>query len=852
MMSRLICCLSLLLGVFAASTRAADQADGETTERTVDPAGAEFFKKHIQPVLAEHCYRCHSKRAIKVRADLLLDSSAGVTQGGEGGAIVVPGHPEESRLIEAIRWTNRDFQMPPDNSLSPEQIEKFVEWVKMGAPDPRGAQASDAARASVSAEEASRTLWSLEPVQRPEVPTGVTESSNPIDAFIAAEHRARGLTPVDRADKSTLLRRVYLDLIGIPPSPAEQNEFLDDTSADAYEKVVDRLLESEQHGVRYARHWLDVLRYADVDERMLAARGIYLWRDWVINALNDDVPYDQFVRAQLTGYRSTTRTQMSATGFRSKAEPRADDLFAMGLLARGAVVRDGQREGELAINAVETVSAAFMGMTVACAKCHDHVYDPITQRDYYAMKALFDPLVPRKITLATADDLFASGQASQEIADRKAPIEAKMEALAAPYKKKRYDDRVAMLPADVQEVIRKPERDRSAAEQKIADDYFPVLRIDSGVFQEIMPEDVRKKYQELERQLSEAGRAGDGRRVSLAEFWTVAVDPKKDTEKSYILTSGDPERPEMDHEVGPGWPFAPSSTEFREGRVEAFSDWLTASENPLFARVAMNRIWQWHFGEGLHRSPSDFGRFTGVPSNRKLLDWLASEFVRQNFSMKAIHKLIVTSQTYQMASHVDPQPAAASVAGDPTNSFLWHFPLQRLSAEPIWDSIFAAAETLDLAVGGPSFSTDSGEQRRRGRRSRRDDESKESHRRAAYLTRGYSTNREVMANFLLAFDVDDGRAPCPLRTQTVTASQSLFLMNGDEIERATSRFADRLQKESEGDLSAAVDLGYRVTLARHPSSAEREQALAYLENDPARLKGLAWLLFNLDEFIYVK
>ena len=185
--------------------------------------------------------------------------------------------------------------------------------------------------------------------------------------------------------------------------------------------MVDHLLASEQHGVRYARRWLDVLRYADVDERMIAADGIYLWRDWVINALNDDVPYDQFVRAQLTGYRSTERTQMSATGYRSKAEPRPDDLFALGLLARGAVVRDGKVEGELALSAVETVSTAFMGLTVACAKCHDHVYDPITQRDFYAMKALFDPLVPRKITLATADELIASGRAAQEAADRRAP-----------------------------------------------------------------------------------------------------------------------------------------------------------------------------------------------------------------------------------------------------------------------------------------------------------------------------------------------------------------------------------------------------------------------------------------------
>ncbi|MCA9217680.1 MAG: DUF1553 domain-containing protein, partial [Planctomycetales bacterium] len=259
----------------------------------------------------------------------------------------------------------------------------------------------------------------------------------------------------------------------------------------------------------------------------------------------------------------------------------------------------------------------------------------------------------------------------------------------------------------------------------------------------------------------------------------------------------------------------------------------------------------WHFGQGLHKLPSDFGKFAADPSHPKLLDWLASEFVRQGFSMKAIHRLIVTSQTYQLASTVAPEFASSNRDADPTNTYLWQFPLQRLSAEPIWDSIFAAAECLDLTVGGPSFSVGS-TNRQRGRRSRREDESTESYRRAAYLTRGYSTNRDVMANFLQAFDVDDGRAPCPQRTQTVTATQGLFMMNSDEVEVATTKFAERLQRESNGDLSAAVDLGYRIALVRQPSDQEREHVLAYLQDNAGRLKGFAWLLFNLDEFIYIR
>jgi Protein of unknown function (DUF1553)/Protein of unknown function (DUF1549) len=680
-------------------------------------------------------------------------------------------------------------------------------------------------------------LWVLKPVVRPEIPSRKAVSSNPIDGFIAESYEADNLHPVGQADRRTLLRRVTLDLTGLPPTLDEQEAFLRDNSPDAYEQVVDRLLASEQHGVRYGRHWLDVLRYADVDERMIAAPGIHLWRDWVIRALNDDVPYDQFVRAQLTGYRSRSRTQMSATGVRSRVEPRLDDQFALGFLARGAVIRDGVATKELPIVAVETVSTAFMGLTVGCAKCHDHMYDPITQRDFYAMKALFDPLVLRKVTLASTADLVAAGRAIDETSKKRAEFERPIETLAAPYRAKLREDRIGMLPPDVQAIIRKPEEARSAAEAKIADDYFPVLRIDDDRIQGIMSADDRRKYRELQGKLAQVG---ERRGPSLPAFWTVEVDPRKELEKSYILTSGDPDRPELKNEVKPGWPFAPASLEFREGRIEAFSDWLTAPENPMFARVAVNRIWQWHFGQGLHRTPSDFGVMSPTPSDPKLLEWLAAEFVARGFRMKEIHRLIVTSETYKLASEVDPARSSAELAADPENAHLWHFRLRRLEAEPIWDAVFTSAGELDLSTGGPSFELGG----RRGGRG--------PARRAAYMIRGYSTNRDVVPNFLQSFDVDDGRAPCPVRTRTVTAPQALFLMNSDVIQTASEKFAERLKKESAGDLGIAVELGYRVAIARNPSVAERAVALAYLQADPERLKGFTWLLFNLDEFLYAR
>ena len=695
-------------------------------------------------------------------------------------------------------------------------------------------------------------LWILGPLVRPETPSVASKPANPVDAFIAAKYAAKGLKPVAQADKPTLLRRVYLDLIGIPPTPAEQDAFLKDESRDAYEKVVDKLLASDQHGVRYGRHWLDILRYADADEQMTAAGGIHYWRDWVINAVNNDLPYDQFVRAQLTGYRTTERTQMANVGVRTPRDPRPEDVFALGFLARGDVFRDNKNAQELPIAAVETVSTAFMGLTVGCAKCHDHMYDPIKQKDFYAMKALFDPLVIRKTTLASPAEIMAKGKQQEEAERKRAPFEKAVTEFAAPYKAKLYEDRVAMLPPDVKAIVLKPEKQRSPAEQKIADDYFPVLRIDSDKLEEAMPEADRKKFKELQKALQQANGGANFRGNGLPAFWSVAADPKRETETSYILTSGDADRPEKNHPVEPGWPFMPAGTDLREGRLMAFSDWLTSRDNTMFARVAVNRLWQWHFGEGLQKLSSDFGKLGGVPANADLLDWLASEFIQRNFSMKEINRLMVTSDTYKLASAADPKSSATAIKIDPEDKYLWRFRLQRLEAEPIWDSILTAAGDLDTTLGGPSFDPSPAPPGRRGGGRGGAQLDAKTNRRAAYMVRGFSTSREVVPNFLQSFDVDDGRVPCPMRTQTVTAPQSLFMMNSPEVDKASAKLAERMKKFGGEDLKASIDEGFRLTIGRTPSPSERDSALTYVEKNPDRLKGLAWLLFNLDEFIYFR
>ncbi len=326
-------------------------------------------------------------------------------------------------------------------------------------------------------------------------------------------------------------------------------------------------------------------------------------------------------------------------------------------------------------------------------------------------------------------------------------------------------------------------------------------------------------------------------------------------EPSYILASGEPTQPQKDKPVEAGFPFQPQNLEFRDGRRETFTEWLVAPENPLFARVAVNRLWQWHFGKGLQPNPSDFGLLGGRLTHPELLDWFASEFVARGYSMKAMHKLMVMSDTYRMSSSPEPLLVTKNTAVDPANDLLWQFRLLRLGAEPIWDSIFSAAQRLDLKIGGKSFQlADENGARRRGAGMSANLDAKASglQRRGAYIQRGYHQSMDVMPNFLQVFDVEDGRAPCPERTRTVTAPQGLFLMNDKLVMEAAAKFADRLRKEALDGIAQAIDLGYRIAISRPPSPVEKDSALSYVDGDPARLNGFAWLLFNLDEFSYVQ
>ncbi|MEO2045320.1 MAG: DUF1549 domain-containing protein, partial [Pirellulales bacterium] len=391
-------------------------------------------------------------------------------------------------------------------------------------------------------------LWPVGPLVRPATPEG-----HPVDAFISQTHSTKGLKPVDSASQEAVLRRVYFDLIGLPPSIEQLDTFLNDRSLDAYEKVVDQLLADPQHGVRYARHWLDLLRYCDVDGGMPAEAGIYRWRDWVISALNRDLPYDEFVRLQIAGDLSE--------------DP--NDRFATGFLARAARSKSDSGH-QLAFGAVDTISSVFLGMTVACAKCHDHFYDSITQQDYYQMKALFDGLTLHKETFATDEEQTAHKKVLEQREAQKQAIQERLDKITDPYYPALFEERLKLLPPQVEAIYRKPEEQRTEAEKKLADDYAPVVLIDARKFRDAMPPAETQLYENIRQTLVKLERDSP----ALPVYWSVHEQKPGQRRKSHILASAEPGQPL--EEVTPGFPFSNLEIDPTEATPrQIFLDWLT-------------------------------------------------------------------------------------------------------------------------------------------------------------------------------------------------------------------------------------------------------------------------------------
>ena len=599
----------------------------------------DFFENKIRPILADNCYKCHSAQAEKVKGGLLLDTRDGVLKGGDSGPAIVPGAPEKSLLIEAISYSNLDLQMPKDKKLADDQIADLTEWVRMGAPDPRVMTAADAQKWSDN----KTNHWAWQPLKRwplPEV-SDTNWCESPVDYFVLAKLDEKGLKPNPPADRRTLIRRASFDLIGLPPTPEEVQDFVNDTSPDAFAKVVDRLLASPHYGERWGRHWLDVARYSDTKGQ--PRRDIedninpfaWTYRDYVIRSFNEDKPYNRFVMEQIAADKLPSTRQNPA------------NLEALGFLTIGDHFMGMQND--MINDRIDVVCKGFLGLTVTCARCHDHKFDPIPQKDYYSLHGIFSSSVEPKVE----------------------PVIGKISDTPAYHAY--YEMRESL----------------GAQETQLTED-LPKIR-KSG------DRDALKMEQQKLRQTEHA----------IAELeWTNLAAPTRamvleDTVKGHdspLLIRGEAGNrgqtvPRRYLQVLSG-PYRPVFSNCRR-RLE-FALGTTSPSNPLTSRVMANRIWLHHFGAGIVTTPDDFGMMSEPPSNPELLDYLAVNFMTNGWSIKKMHRLIMLSSVYQESSTENPRYAQT----DPENRYCWRANIRRLEYEPLRDSLLAIGGMLDTNLYG--------------------------------------------------------------------------------------------------------------------------------------------------------
>jgi hypothetical protein len=757
-----------------------DEPEAVASGGAVSPEGIEFFEKRVRPILAERCYACHSAGAKKLRGGLLLDTRAGLLEGGASGPVVVPGQPDQSILISAVRYDDPTLQMPPKQRLSEAEIAALVGWVKLGAPDPRGpGPTASAPRKPIDLAEA-RRFWSFRPVADPPLPQVVdaTWAHTTIDRFVLAGLEAKGMRPAQHADRRTLIRRATFDLTGLPPTPEEVNAFLADDAPDAFAKVVDLLLASPHYGERWGRHWLDLVRYADTSgcAADFPVPSAYLYRNYVIDALNADKPYDQFVRAQVAGDLLPHTSQGQ----------KYEQIIATGYLAIGRRFGSLPDEFHLTLeDTIDVVGKTILGLSISCARCHDHKFDPITQRDYYALYGIFNsaryaypgtelPAEPKDfVPLVTDEEQTRVVEPYERELQRLRADVARADRTRDLVKKGRKETTDGRTLPSLEEAKASCE----AATQRLADhiahrpDYRSAFAVTEGT-----PADARVQPK------------GDPRH--LGPF----------VPRGFLGVLG-------------GQRLAPGET--GSGRLP-LAGWLTDPGNPLTARVMVNRIWQYHFGQGLVRSPNDFGARGSPPTHPELLDHLATQFVRSGWSLKAMHRLIMLSSAYQMACDHDPR----CLEVDPKNERLWTFNRRRLDAEELRDAMLAVGGGLDRTPGGPHpfprepyhftqhqpffavYPTD---------------------RRSVYLMQ----QRLKKHPFLEAFDGADPNATTAQRPFNITPIQALVFMNDPFVHDQAAHFADRLAREAP-DQTGRIDLAYRRAFSRRPTERELGLCAAHL------------------------
>lgn len=738
------------------------------------PEQIQLFESRVRPVLVMHCQKCHGPA--KQQSGLRLDTKAALLVGGDSGPVVVPGKPEESPLIEAINHAG--LKMPPKEKLPADAIAALTDWVRQGAPWPDERIISK----KPSLEEARRTHWAFQPV-RPPTPPAVTDTAwplNDVDRFIRAALDARGLKPVELADKATLLRRVTFDLTGLPPTPEEVRAFLADPSPVAYSRVVERLLASPAYGERWGRHWLDVVRYADTagDNSDYPIPQLYLYRNYVIRAFNADRPYDQFLLEQLAGDLLPHRDE----------EERRMHVIATGYLGnarRFGSYEDARYQWYLTYeDTIDNLGKALLGLTVSCARCHDHKFDPIPTEDYYALYGFFQ------------STRFPWPGVELDKMQR---------------------DLVPLLPPEEAEPLLR-EREQRLTE---LEDEIQRLSKEQATADQARREQLKKQIVNVRNRKEKLGQQP----LPFPTAYAVAEGTRR-VGSARMQLRGDPEKPgkEVPRRFLSvlGGQTLPSETQ-GSGRLH-LARWLVDPANPLTARVFVNRLWQHHFGKGLVATPNDFGKQGHKPSHPELLDYLANRFVADGWSIKAMHRLLVQSRIYQLASHDDPVNRQI----DPTNDYLWRYTPRRLDAEALRDSLLAISGKLDRSEGGPHPfphpTTWDFTQHKPFKAVY------ESQRRSVYLM----TQRIQRHPYLALFDGADTNASTAARVTSTTPLQALYLMNDSFVHDQARAFANRLRREA-ADETARIERAHLLAFGRLPTATELRLSQEYLE------KARSWL-----------
>jgi cytochrome c553 len=775
-------------------------------------------EKSAKAIFEANCLTCHGDART---SDLDLRELTTILKGGKRGPAIVPGNAEASILYKAVTRQG-ELKMPPGKAaLTDSEIRALRDWIDTGA-------RWEAAPATAAA-----SWWSFRKPVPPPVPAVKNPAlvRNPIDAFILAKLEQNGLRPAPEADRRTLVRRAYFDLHGLPPSPEQVEQFVKDQSSDAYEKLIEQLLASPRYGERWGRYWLDLVRYADTSgfETDHFFTTAWRYRDWVIKSFNDDKRYDTFVQEQIAADELWS-TNMDLEGTLKLPKEKEENvnrrigtsLFTLGSFPIEFTYYGDQFRAEWQADAVDTVGAAFLGLTVACARCHDHKFDPISQRDYYRMTALFAGSIEREIPLVSLFDiqtntrnfpLLAQAQVLKQMAGR--GRRGSSRGGAGRQQQQAQADQVD--PIDPDAVASSPrgptDPQRAALLQRLGEAYlraperFPTANV--LAHEEIVPD----------------------------THILVRGDFKK---------KGDKVEPGFLSALNPGPPIVePSGVLFVPQRRKALAQWLTSPDQPLLARVMVNRIWQGHFGKGLVTTPNDFGRQGEPPSHAELLDWLAVEFGGRGWSIKQMHRLIMLSNTYRASSVAD----EAGLQKDPENRYLGRMNRRRLDGDAVRDTVLSVAGTLNLKMGGvgviPPLTKEEIQAARMPHLWPANPDPNEHNRRSIYL----QMKRSLTLPMLQIFDAPDTATSCPRRESSTVAPQALALMNSEFSVAQAAQFAARIKKQAGEDPQTSLECGWRLAFGRSPTAEERQTALDYLSRNS--LERLCLLMFNMSEFIYV-